>query len=512
VRDFGRYRIVDPIGSGGMGAIYRARLVGPMGFEKWVAIKVIHPQSARDSGAARMFLDEMRVASRLQHTNVCSVLDFGVEAGELYLVMEYLDGVSLARVVDEAGRLPPELASRIVADAARGLHAAHELRDASGERLGVVHRDVSPQNIVIVRDGTVKVLDFGVAAARGRLSDTRSDQVKGKLAYMAPEHASKQPVDRRADVWALGVVLWEASVGERLFAADNDVQTLTRLVHEPIPRPSARVPSYPAMLETIVMRALERDPVERTPTAAALADELEKFLYGTGEPFGAVQVAGWLAEHVTIPAPVAADAPLAPRAPDRRWLESTSDAPAVEGTQTREERDATTAARTTRSSRRVRARLAAALLTLAVLGAALAAVAVVSRPPERRHTDPAAPAAPRSASPPPAAAAPARPVPSPPPDPAPPSSTSTSISARPEPHPRRARATGLLNLLAVPQAIVIERGHELGRTPVIEAQLPAGTHVLVLRPVEGDGPPVRVTVRIEPGRVTRRTVRLDDTR
>jgi len=291
----GRYRLVGSAGSGGMARVFIARLEGAHGFEKLVAIKVIHPHLANSKHLLSMFLDESRVASLIQHTNVCSVNDFGVEDGVPYLVMELLKGAALSEVLGFGGpKLRPlshALSARIVADAARGLHAAHELRGEDGTLLSVVHRDVSPHNVFVLDEGAIKVLDFGIARMKGRLAETRATELKGKLGYMAPEQITGRDVDLRVDVWALGVTLWEATCGKRLFTSKSLDEGVRNVTLGEIPRPGSLDPAFPRTLERIILGALERDRERRTPTAAALADALEGYLYETGKPFGAAQVA-----------------------------------------------------------------------------------------------------------------------------------------------------------------------------------------------------------------------------
>src|SRR5688500_2262135 len=224
-RQFGRYRLCFELASGGMGTVYLARAEGPSGFEKLVALKRIHEHLAKDPRFVAMFLDEARLAARIHHPNVCSVIDFGTVEDSYYLTMPFVEGESFHRLLRSlakrgdpgASRSFWYIAARIVAEACEGLHAAHELRDDVGEPLEVVHRDVSPQNLLIGYYGGVRVLDFGVASARHRLYSTATGEVKGKFAYIAPEQIEGQPVDRRADVWSLGVVLYECIALRRLF-------------------------------------------------------------------------------------------------------------------------------------------------------------------------------------------------------------------------------------------------------------------------------------------------------
>ncbi|MBC7174193.1 MAG: serine/threonine protein kinase, partial [Polyangiaceae bacterium] len=293
----GRYVLRSALASGGMASVYLAHLTGPHGFEKTMAVKRIHPHLVRDRRFVEMFLDEARVAALIHHPNVCSVMDFGEDEGAPYIVMEYLSGESFSSVLAKArelGGCPMWLAARVIHDAARGLHAAHELAGPDGRPMGVVHRDVSPQNIFVLYDGVTKVVDFGVARARGRLSVTQTDEVKGKLPYMAPEQYEDDNVDHRADIWSLGVVLWEATTAKRLFRAANDAATIARVLHKPVPLPSSVVPDYPPELEAIVMKCLSRDLDTRYTSAEEVAEDLESFLYSSGKPSGTSLVKRWM--------------------------------------------------------------------------------------------------------------------------------------------------------------------------------------------------------------------------
>jgi serine/threonine-protein kinase len=280
----GPYRLEREVASGGMATVYAARMEGPGGFTKRVALKFIHPHLAKDAGFVRMFFDEARIAARIEHPNVCGVFGFGEVDGAYYLAMEYLEGSTLRQLRAAAGErapaaFPPAVVARIVADAAEGLHAAHELVDDEGRSLRVVHRDVSPHNLMLTRDGSVRVLDFGIAHAMGRLQETRSGELKGKLGYMAPELVRRGAVDRRVDIWSLGVVAWELLTGRRLFdACRSEADTLLAILSEPIARPSSHAPAVSAELDDIVLGALARNPDERYRTARALARALEAHL------------------------------------------------------------------------------------------------------------------------------------------------------------------------------------------------------------------------------------------
>ncbi|MCC7536499.1 MAG: serine/threonine protein kinase, partial [Deltaproteobacteria bacterium] len=301
-RWLGRYRLRWKVASGGMGEVWLAQLDGPHGFGKWVAVKIMHPHLASDRRVVDMFLDEARIAARIQHTHVCTVLDFGEQDGTPFLVMEYLHGEPFASVLhaawdeSDAPGLPWWIAVRVVADAARGLHAAHELADESGAPMGLVHRDVSPQNVFVQYEGAAKVVDFGVARATNRVTTTKSGELKGKLAYMAPEQLRRGQVDRRTDVWALGVVLWEAVAGRRLFTSDSEGSMVLAILQDPIPKLADVRKDCPTYLSTLVATVLERAASKRPASAAALADALDRCLFQLGEPAGHAQVGAWMAQ------------------------------------------------------------------------------------------------------------------------------------------------------------------------------------------------------------------------
>jgi len=278
----GRYAIFGEISSGGMATVHFGRLVGPIGFSRTVAIKRLHSQYAKDPDFVAMFLDEARLAARIQHPNVVPTLDVVSTDGEIFLVMEYVQGETLSRLVraarDAGSRVPPRVAASIIVGALHGLHAAHEAKDERGRPLGIVHRDVSPQNVLVGVDGVTRVLDFGVAKAAVRLQTTRDGQLKGKLAYMAPEQLQTGKVDRVTDVYAAGVLLWEALATKRLFEADSEGQLLSMVLKSDVAPPSTFSPEVPVAFDAITMRAIDRDPAKRYATARDMALALERSL------------------------------------------------------------------------------------------------------------------------------------------------------------------------------------------------------------------------------------------
>jgi len=261
-----------------MAEILLGKLHGPSGFERAVVIKRILPHLATQTQFREMFLHEAQTLSNLRHPNIVQVQELGQDGDELFLVLEYLDGESafglMRRLVRSGESLPFSLGMHIVAEAAAGLHAAHELTDDDGRQLGLVHRDVSPQNIHVLYNGQVKLLDFGIAKAADSTIRTEAGQLKGKFAYMSPEQCRGDSLDRRSDVFSLGIVLYELTTGRRLFARKSDLATMKAICEERIVRPSRIVPGYPKRLEDIVMRSLTRLREERFQTAIELRREL----------------------------------------------------------------------------------------------------------------------------------------------------------------------------------------------------------------------------------------------
>ena len=279
----GRYKLCYELARGGMATVFLARMQAAEGFGKVVALKCIHPHLAAEPEFVQMFLDEARLASRISHPNVCSIIDFGNHGGTYYLALEFLLGEPLGRFL---GRMQKDhkrptdervrLALYIVAQAAEGLHAAHELRADDGTLMKVVHRDVSPQNIFLTYQGGVSVLDFGVASAEGRMHETNAGQVKGKFAYMAPEQIGGN-ADRRSDVWSLGVCLWELLTVRKLFGQKTPAEQVRAATLDPIPLPSSIRKDIPKALDPIVMKALSRDPETRYQTAREFALALMRY-------------------------------------------------------------------------------------------------------------------------------------------------------------------------------------------------------------------------------------------
>ncbi len=274
----GRYEIAGRLASGGMAEILLGRLIGPSGFERPVVIKRILPHLAEHQNFVSMFLDEARLAAQIRHPNVVQVHELGQEGDDLYLVMEYLEGENAAGVIRRsmvAGKEPDyALCAFVMAEACAGLHSAHELKDSDGNSLNLVHRDISPQNIFVTYDGAVKVLDFGIAKAADRITQTEAGQLKGKFEYMSPEQCRGKAIDRRSDVFALGIVLYELSTRKRLFKRNNKLAVLEAVCREPIIAPSKVLEGYPEPLERVLMKALSRDLNERYASAAEMRRDL----------------------------------------------------------------------------------------------------------------------------------------------------------------------------------------------------------------------------------------------
>jgi serine/threonine protein kinase len=277
---FDRYSILGHLATGGMAEVYLAHQAGVRGFEKLVVIKRIRPELLAEAGAVEAFLDEARLVATLEHPHIVQVLEVGFVAGSPFFVMEHVDGVDLRQLLEASlgAGVPLSLANAlyIAIDVCAALHYAHERRDADDAPLGIIHRDVSPSNVLISHEGGVKICDFGIAKAATRSEVTQAGVVKGKFSYMSPEQCTNAPLDRRSDVFALGILLYELTTRTHLFTGANDYEVMRQIVDGPIPRPSTRVPGYPPELEAIVMRALAQHPADRYPTARALQSDLEE--------------------------------------------------------------------------------------------------------------------------------------------------------------------------------------------------------------------------------------------
>jgi eukaryotic-like serine/threonine-protein kinase len=292
----GRYTIYGEIAAGGMATVHLGRMQGHGNFARTVAIKRLHPQFAADPEFVAMFLDEAWLAAKIHHPNVVQTLDVVSEGTELFLVMDFVQGESLSRIwraVREGEKpAPVAVTASIICGVLHGLHAAHEARDESGAPLNIVHRDVSPQNVMVGMDGVARLVDFGVAKATVRLQSTHDGQVKGKIAYMAPEQLELHEVSRLSDVYAASVLLWEGLVGRRLFDAMTEGQLVSKVVQGAIQPPSVALPGLTSALDDVVMRGLAADPTKRFATAREMALAIERSV----EIARASQVGEWVEE------------------------------------------------------------------------------------------------------------------------------------------------------------------------------------------------------------------------
>ncbi len=293
-RVIGRYTLYDVIASGGMASVHLGRLHGDAGFARTVAIKRLHAQFAHDPDFVAMFVDEARLAARIHHLNVIPTLDVVAMAGELFLVMDYVSGEALSALIRNAPRgeksIPPRIACRVMSDVLTGLHAAHEARGEQGQRLELIHRDVSPQNILVGLDGSARIFDFGVAKATARLQQTAQGTVKGKLGYMAPEQLRGGSLSQRVDVYSASVVLWEALAGRRLVRGDREGVMLEQVRSGAIHPPSRYAPQLAQALDDVVLRGLSHDPERRFATAEQMASALER----ASEHATTSEVASWV--------------------------------------------------------------------------------------------------------------------------------------------------------------------------------------------------------------------------
>jgi serine/threonine-protein kinase len=277
----GKFKLIAELGRGGMSEVYLAVIAGPAGFNKLVVVKLIKGELAEDPDFISMFLEEARLSARLSHPNVVQTNEVGEFGGRYYIAMEYLEGQAYSRILHRLGRdrgLPLGMSLRILTEVLQGLHYAHELADFDGAPLGVVHRDVTPHNVFVTYDGQVKVVDFGIAKAMNSSHETRTGMLKGKVGYMAPEQAKGERVDRRADIFSVGVMLWEAAVGKRLWKGLNEVQILHQLLAGDIPSPRAMRPDISQPLEQIIMKAVAVDRDRRHSSALELMGELEELM------------------------------------------------------------------------------------------------------------------------------------------------------------------------------------------------------------------------------------------
>jgi serine/threonine protein kinase len=294
----GKYQLIRRLATGGMAELFLARAKAIHGFEKLVVLKRILPQHAENDDFIRMFLAEARLAATLHHPNIVQVYDIGGEEGSYFFTMEFVQGVDLRKLVRAARKknkaLPLEHILHVIMGMAAGLNHAHEKVGLDGKMLGIVHRDVSPSNVLVTFEGGVKIVDFGIAKAASAQVATIAGTLKGKIPYMSPEQCRGESVDRRSDIFSIGTLLWELTTGTRLFAGDNEFAVLNRVAKGEVPPPSSIRPDYPPELEAIVMKALQSDPVQRYGTALDLQIDLEDFAREARLPVSSARLAKFM--------------------------------------------------------------------------------------------------------------------------------------------------------------------------------------------------------------------------
>ena len=293
---FGKYEKIRRLAQGGMGEVFLARQTGVL--DRLAILKALRGDLAKEKEFVEQFLDEARVAATLNHPNIVAIYDVGDWYGTYYIAMEYIAGEDLSKLWYAAAKagvgLPFQVSVRIVMEAAMGLDHAHRAKDVRGSPLNIVHRDISPQNIMVRADGVTKLVDFGIAKAANKSSRTQAGMVKGKLQYMSPEQVRGEALDGRSDQFSLGIVIWEMCTGRRLFKADTEINTLQKILQNPIPKPSQHVPGFPPELEAIVLRMLERDPARRYNNVGDVAARLKEYLDRTSLQSGEVSVAAFV--------------------------------------------------------------------------------------------------------------------------------------------------------------------------------------------------------------------------
>ena len=301
-REFGKYHLIEAIAAGGMAELYRAKLYGAGGFEKDLAIKKILPQLVRDEAFVQMFMDEAMITVTLNHGNIVSVIDFGELEGEYYLVMEYVDGINLQSLIKKSQELsdpiPPPIACYTVLNICRGLDYAHRKVGPDGKPLQIVHRDVSPQNILLSFEGEVKIVDFGIARAASRITSTQAGVVKGKVAYMSPEQLTGQEVDNRSDIFAAGIILYEMLTNRRPFEGGTPQETMAQISRGAYEKPHKLNKKVDKKLTAVVKKALERNPKKRYKTAGEMATALSDYVYRVGQHADASTLASFIPKRL----------------------------------------------------------------------------------------------------------------------------------------------------------------------------------------------------------------------
>ena len=298
VGTIGRYQVLGRIAKGGMAEIFLARQEGPRNAWRPLVVKRVLSHLTDDPQYVESFVHEAELCMRLDHPNICAVYDFGQHGNDYFIAMEYVDGVSLRQLVDRMGPLPIEIAARVIADVSLALHYAHTATDDEGKPLGLVHRDVTPENIMIGFDGRVRLLDFGIAKAETQTTKTQAGVLKGKIAHMSPEQYKGEPLDGRADLFSLGATFYEALVGKNPFERQAEAHTVAAILFEEnVPDPKEDREEVPAGLSIVVRSMLAKDPEERTESGEAVAEQIETWLRGSGHRVRSADLAALLDEH-----------------------------------------------------------------------------------------------------------------------------------------------------------------------------------------------------------------------
>lgn len=471
---FGKYELISRLAAGGMAEIFLARTKSIQGFEKYLVIKRILQHRTEDPEFVRMFLDEARVAATLDHPNIVQIYDVGHVENEYYIAMEYLRGHNVIEIVRAGAKLgyakpPLEHVVSILTQVCAGLHYAHEKRDFEGRSLAIVHRDITPQNLVVSFDGSVKVVDFGIAKVATREVETLAGTLKGKIGYMSPEQCRGSDVDRRSDLFAVGIILYELTTGKRLYHERSDFDTLKKIIEGPVPSPREVLPFYPAFLNAIVVRCLQKDPDDRYQSARELHADLDAFARDNQLVTGTVPLSQYMER-------VYADE-LASR-------ESTEAAGLGAGTGT-----GSSASYLGEASRRSSAPLATPLaearrqhLARLLLQATVAVLLVLLGGGivwwQTRGTAPPPVVASRPLAP-PAAAPPTVATPTPLPTPAA-AALPPTPSAKTRPRPAAKPGDAHLTVASEPPCELLVDGTPYGSTPIIDLAVPAGRHTVVL--------------------------------
>ena len=490
----GRYQLLGQLATGGMAEIHLARLAGEAGFEKTVVVKRLLPELVASPAFVAMFLDEGKLVARLDHPNICEVHELGRDGAEYFLAMPYLDGVAVTELIarprdpDRLGEL--RVAAGVIVQACAGLHHAHELRDADGTAAGLVHRDISPSNLFVTAAGQVKVLDFGIAKVRGA-SETEAGTIKGKTQYMAPEQLLGEPLDRRCDVFALGIVLYELATHQRLFKRPSDYLAARAILEDPIPRADQADPAIPAPVADVIARALTRDRAARFADAAELARALEDALAPLGGVASLAQIAAVVTSTDELSAQRTRQARVLAQAKAHTDVELAITRP-LHGAQTRVSPPPVHGATARPWARRA---------LVAAGGVALVITMVLALRPHGGEADaPAASpadAATRVATSPAPPDAPTSPADAPPSPADAPDAATIEMPAEPARPPR----PGTFSIDSSPFATIFVDGARLDVTPILGRALPAGRHRL--RAVLGDGRARELVVDVPAGKAAK---------